>query len=140
MAKKRTPHQILGIDRDATPDEIKKAYRKLIMEAHPDRNSSSAEAEEKARKLNEARDALLNVAAPPGEPTPAWALDLLSWADGLVTRAGRVRTALEQLNFGEAATEGEALKAELSEKFKQGQRVVASAKSGLSALFKFFER
>ena len=47
-------YQILGLDRNATADKIKKAYRKLAMQYHPDRNHGKEEwANEKFKKINE---------------------------------------------------------------------------------------
>ena len=48
----------LGVDRGAGEDEIKRAYRKLAMTYHPDRNNGSAEAEEKFKSITEAYDVL----------------------------------------------------------------------------------
>ncbi len=48
------PYQVLGVSRDASQDEIKKAYRKLALRYHPDRNNGSKEAEEKMKEINEA--------------------------------------------------------------------------------------
>lgn len=51
-------YEILGVSRDANAEEIKKAYRKLAMEYHPDRNDGSAEAEERFKELSEAYEVL----------------------------------------------------------------------------------
>ena len=48
----------LGVSRTATDDEIKKAYRKLAMQWHPDRNNGSQEAEEKFKEITESYDVL----------------------------------------------------------------------------------
>lgn len=47
-------YRVLGVGREATAAEIKKAYRKLAMECHPDRNHGDKECEEKFKKLSEA--------------------------------------------------------------------------------------
>jgi molecular chaperone DnaJ len=51
-------YQILGVQRGASEDEIKKAYRKLAMTYHPDRNNGAKEAEEKFKAITEAYDVL----------------------------------------------------------------------------------
>jgi molecular chaperone DnaJ len=51
-------YEILGVPNDADADEIKKAYRKLAMEYHPDRNQGSAEAESRFKELSEAYEVL----------------------------------------------------------------------------------
>ena len=55
---KRDYYEILGISRDATEDDIKKAYRKLALKHHPDRNPESKEAEEKFKEASEAYQVL----------------------------------------------------------------------------------
>ena len=47
-------YSILGVNQNATQDEIKKAYRKLAMEYHPDKNPGNSAAEEKFKKINAA--------------------------------------------------------------------------------------
>jgi len=51
-------YKILGVERNATPEEIKKAFRKLALKYHPDRNKGNKEAEEKFKDLNEANEVL----------------------------------------------------------------------------------
>lgn len=55
---KRDYYDVLGVGRDASEQDIKKAYRKLAMEYHPDRNPDSKEAEEKFKEVNEAYEIL----------------------------------------------------------------------------------
>ncbi|NPA34901.1 MAG: molecular chaperone DnaJ [Chlorobi bacterium] len=57
MAKKDY-YEILGVSRDASQDEIKRAYRKLAMKYHPDRNPDDKEAEEKFKEITEAYEVL----------------------------------------------------------------------------------
>jgi len=57
MAAKRDYYDILGVSKNATPAELKSAYRKLALEWHPDRNKSP-EAESKFKEINEAYQVL----------------------------------------------------------------------------------
>lgn len=51
-------YEILGVDKSSTPEEIKKAYRKLAKKYHPDLNKGSEEAAEKLKEVNEAYEVL----------------------------------------------------------------------------------
>ena len=51
-------YDILGVPRTATADEIKKAYRKLAVKYHPDKNPGDTAAEEMFKKINTAYDVL----------------------------------------------------------------------------------
>src|SRR4026207_2371688 len=51
-------YSTLGVSRTASDDEIKRAYRKMAMQFHPDRNNGSAEAEAKFKEITEAYDVL----------------------------------------------------------------------------------
>jgi molecular chaperone DnaJ len=55
---KRDYYQVLGVERTASPEEIKKAYRKLALQHHPDRNPGNAQAEEKFKEAAEAYEVL----------------------------------------------------------------------------------
>ena len=55
---KKNYYQILGVPTTATPDEIKRAYRKLAVKFHPDRNPGDPKAEERFKELSEAYDVL----------------------------------------------------------------------------------
>ena len=58
MAEKKNYYEILGVDKKASADEIKSAYRKLAMKYHPDRNQGNEEAAEKFKEINEAHETL----------------------------------------------------------------------------------
>jgi molecular chaperone DnaJ len=58
MANKQDYYEILGIKRDAKPDEIKKAYRRLARKYHPDVNPGDKAAEERFKLMSEAHDVL----------------------------------------------------------------------------------
>ncbi|MCC0646998.1 molecular chaperone DnaJ [Clostridioides sp. ZZV15-6598] len=58
MSTKRDYYEVLGISKGAEAQEIKKAYRKLAMKYHPDRNPGDKEAEEKFKEINEAYEVL----------------------------------------------------------------------------------
>ena len=58
MANKQDYYELLGASRSASPEELKKAYRKLAMKYHPDRNAGDKAAEEKFKELSEAYEIL----------------------------------------------------------------------------------
>lgn len=60
MAEKRDYYEVLGVAKNADAAEIKKAYRKLALQYHPDRNPGDKEAEEKFKEAAEAYDVLSN--------------------------------------------------------------------------------
>jgi len=58
VAQQRDPYQVLGVQRTASADEIKKAHRKLVRQYHPDRNPDDAKAEERFKEVQQAYDLL----------------------------------------------------------------------------------
>ncbi|HEY3401966.1 MAG TPA: molecular chaperone DnaJ [Ohtaekwangia sp.] len=58
MSKKRDYYEILGVNKTSTPEEIKKAYRKVAIQFHPDKNPGNKEAEEKFKEAAEAYEIL----------------------------------------------------------------------------------
>lgn len=67
-------YRVLGVSREASDETIKKAYRKLVFEHHPDRNPDSKEAESKIREINAAYEII-------GDPESRRNYDRLNWGD-----------------------------------------------------------
>ena len=61
---KRDYYEVLGVEKNASDDEIKKAYRKLAIKYHPDRNPDDAKAEEKFKEAAEAYSILIDPQKP----------------------------------------------------------------------------
>ena len=67
-------YRVLGVSRDASDEAIKKAYRKLVFQHHPDRNPDSTHAEPKIREINAAYEVI-------GDPDKRRSYDRLNWGD-----------------------------------------------------------
>lgn len=67
-------YRVLGVSREASDDEIKKAYRKLVFQNHPDRNPESKDAEAKIREINAAYEIV-------GDAEKRRSYDRLFWGD-----------------------------------------------------------
>ena len=109
-------YQILGVERSASADDIRKVYRKLAMQYHPDRNPGNKQAEEKFKEMNEAYQVLgdkekrarydqlggaySNWQQRGGSPGD---FDWSQWSSGQGQPAGNVRVEYGDLNdlFGE---------------------------------------
>ncbi|MGI8438709.1 MAG: molecular chaperone DnaJ [Thermoleophilaceae bacterium] len=58
MATRTDPYKTLGVDRKVSPEDLKKAYRRLARQYHPDRNGGDAQAEERFKEIQEAYSVL----------------------------------------------------------------------------------
>ncbi len=67
-------YDVLGVRRDASDEEIKKAYRKLVFQYHPDRNPANKDAETKIREINAAYAVI-------GDPEARRSYERLRWGD-----------------------------------------------------------
>jgi molecular chaperone DnaJ len=65
-------YEVLGVSREASDEDIKKAYRKLVFEHHPDRNPHKKDANERIREINAAYEIV-------GDPDKRKSYDRLSW-------------------------------------------------------------
>ena len=83
-------YRILGVSREASSDVIKKAYRKLVFEHHPDRNPDSKDAEEKIREINAAYEVI-------GDAESRRNYDRLNWGDEFAPDVVDVGVLLEEM-------------------------------------------
>ena len=83
-------YDILGVPRDVSDDDLKKAYRKLVLQYHPDRNPGDRTAEEKIREINAAYEVV-------GDPDKRRAYDRLRFGDEIREEAPDLGVILEQM-------------------------------------------
>jgi molecular chaperone DnaJ len=94
-------YQVLGVSRNASDDDIKKAYRKLVFQYHPDRNPDSKGADAKIRELNAAYEII-------GDAEKRQSYDRLSWGDeprAAAVDPGLILDDIEQKLFDEGRKE-----------------------------------
>lgn len=94
-------YQVLGVSREASDDDIKKAYRRLVFAHHPDRNPHKKDADERIREINVAYEIV-------GDPEKRRSYDRLSWGDepGVETvDPGVILDAMERKLFDEGRKE-----------------------------------
>jgi molecular chaperone DnaJ len=83
-------YRILGVAREASDDVIKKAYRKLVFEHHPDRNPNSKAAEDKIREINAAYEVI-------GDAEARRNYDRLNWGEEFAPDVVDVSVLLEEM-------------------------------------------
>ena len=83
-------YEILGVPRDVSDEDLKKAYRKLVLQYHPDRNPGDRTAEEKIREINAAYEVV-------GDPDKRRAYDRLRFGDEVRDEAPDPNVILEQM-------------------------------------------
>jgi molecular chaperone DnaJ len=83
-------YDTLGVAHDVSDEEIKKAYRKLVLQYHPDRNPGSAAAEEKIREINAAYEVV-------GDPDKRRSYDRLRFGDEVRTETPDLGLILQQM-------------------------------------------
>src|SRR5574342_821007 len=83
-------YRVLGVTREASDDAIKKAYRKLVFEHHPDRNPHSKEAEAKIREINAAYEVI-------GDPETRRNYDRLYWGEVVAEDVVDVSVILDEM-------------------------------------------
>jgi molecular chaperone DnaJ len=94
-------YEVLGVSREASDEDIKKAYRKLVFEHHPDRNPHRTDADERIREINVAYEIV-------GDPEKRKTYDRLSWGDeprAVTVDPGLILDDIEQKLFDEGRKE-----------------------------------
>ncbi|HEX9742128.1 MAG TPA: DnaJ domain-containing protein [Nitrospiraceae bacterium] len=111
-------YETLGVARDVSDEDLKKAYRKLVLQYHPDRNPGNKTAEDKIREINAAYEVV-------GDPEKRRAYDRLRFGDEVRDEAPDPDVILEQMEqklfdegrkelFAQLITDTKRIKAELA--------------------------
>jgi molecular chaperone DnaJ len=90
----KSPYEVLGVAKNASPDEVKKAYRKLARRYHPDKNPGDKEAEERFKEVQGAYDVL-------SDPEKRKRYDAFGSANGRGGPGGFTWSATEGFDFGD---------------------------------------
>ncbi|MGH7256781.1 MAG: DnaJ domain-containing protein, partial [Nitrospiraceae bacterium] len=83
-------YRILGVSRESSEEDIKKAYRRLVFQHHPDHNPDSAQAEAKIREINSAYEVI-------GDAERRKTYDRLHWGDEPRDEAASPATILDEM-------------------------------------------
>ena len=75
-------YKVLGVDRNASDSEIKKAYRKLAVKYHPDKNQGDSDAEEKFKEISSAFEVLKD----PEKEGSMISLDMMPFVEAVVLK------------------------------------------------------
>lgn len=128
-------YQVLGVSRDASDEEIKKAYRKLVFEHHPDRHPDKADSEARIREINVAYEII-------GDPEKRRSYDRLSWGDeprAETVDPGLVLHEMEQKLFDEGRKEIFAILMQNIARVKEELKVVRARTIHAQGYDSFFE-
>ena len=131
MADKRDYYEVLGVNKSASADEIKKAYRSLAKKYHPDMNPGDKDAEVKFKEVNEAYDVLSD-----NDKRQKEAVEVKNQAENMIFQTEKSMTELgDKITDADKAPVNEAI-AKLKETIKGGN--TEAIKADTEALQKAF--
>jgi len=128
-------YHMLGVSRDASDEEIKKAYRKLVFEHHPDRNPHKTDSEARIREINVAYEII-------GDPEKRKSYDRLSWGDEPRAASAdpeQILNEIEQKLFDEGRKETFAILMQNIARVKDELKVVRARTIHVQGYDSFFE-